>query len=73
VRFLLDVGDTVRQYRIDSLLSQEELAALCVVHRSYITEVENGKRNISLLTLQKIALALDIEPWKLLSTAPAKE
>ncbi len=64
--FLTAVGEAVRQRRIDALLSQEELGMRCGVHRTYITEIENGMRNISLLTVCKVAQALNVEAWELL-------
>lgn len=51
-------GITIRYYRIRQNLSQEELAELSGLHRTYISEVERGERNISLENMHKIALAL---------------
>lgn len=65
-KFLLSLGETVRQRRLDLCISQEELAARCTMHRTYITDVESGYRNVSLLTLLKIADGLQTEPWELL-------
>lgn len=56
----------MRVVRVGQNLSQDELAKRCGVHRTYITEIENGQRNISLLTLERIALALDVVAWQLL-------
>jgi transcriptional regulator with XRE-family HTH domain len=47
-------------------LSQEETADKCGLHRTYIGTIERGKRNITLRTLQQIASALRVEPFKLL-------
>jgi transcriptional regulator with XRE-family HTH domain len=68
-KFLLAVGETIRSRRLKLSLSQEELGARCDVHRTYITEIENGMRNISLLTLQSLAHGLGLEPWQLLQFA----
>jgi len=41
-------------------LSQEDLAELVGVHRTYIGTVERGEKNISLMTVRKFALAMDL-------------
>ncbi|WP_071190865.1 helix-turn-helix transcriptional regulator [Trichormus sp. NMC-1] len=55
-------GDCLRQIRQGRGLSQEELAHLCHLDRSYVGGVERGERNISLLNIHKIADALNISP-----------
>lgn len=52
-------GLRVRHYRKLKSLSQEELADLCDLHRTYIGSVERGERNITLLNAEKIAESLD--------------
>ncbi|MBN4079517.1 helix-turn-helix transcriptional regulator [Beggiatoa alba] len=52
-------GQRVRRYRKLRKLSQEDLAALCKLHRTYIGSVERGERNITLINAEKIAAALD--------------
>ncbi|PRW96626.1 transcriptional regulator [Pseudomonas fragi] len=51
-------GQKVRSFRKLKNISQEELAALCGLHRTYIGSVERGERNITLLNAEKIAHAL---------------
>ncbi|MEA5575985.1 helix-turn-helix transcriptional regulator [Anabaena sp. UHCC 0451] len=55
-------GSRLRQIRQNLELSQEELAHLCNLDRSYIGGVERGERNISLVNIHKIADALNISP-----------
>ena len=53
-------GHTVRERRLDRNLSQEDLADLCCLHRTYISDIELGKRNVSLTNIEKVAIALGI-------------
>ena len=55
----------VRQYRINKGLSQEKLAELAGLHRTYISALECQRRNISIDNIQKIADALDIDAYLL--------
>ena len=59
-------GDNVREIRIQKNLSQEKLAELSGLHRTYISGIERCGRNISLENVQRIADALEIETYKLL-------
>lgn len=52
-------GQKVRHFRLLRKLSQEELADLCNLHRTYIGCVERGERNITLINAEKIANALE--------------
>lgn len=54
-------GSKVRKNRLKKKLSQEKLAELANLHRTYISQIESGKRNIALKNIEKIAEALDIE------------
>ena len=56
----LKVGNRIKQLRNEQGLSQEKLALKSEVDRTYIASVENGKRNISIVTLEKIINSLDI-------------
>ncbi len=55
------VGKNIRAYRERLGLSQEAFADKAGLHRTYITQVEQGKRNISLSTIFRIAEALHVE------------
>ncbi len=59
----------LRKARIAQTLSQEELAASAGLHRTYISSIERGERNISIDNMQKLAVALGIPlPILLLDT-----
>ena len=53
-------GHAIRKLRNDAGISQETFAAMCDLHRTYISDVELGKRNVSLEKIQKMAEALNI-------------
>ena len=55
----------IRKYRLEKGYSQEQLAELCNLHRTYISLVELNKKNISLKNIYIIADALEIEVYKL--------
>ena len=52
-------GKRVRKYRLEKDLSQEELAHEAESNRTYISDVERGTRNPSIIVVERIALALD--------------
>ena len=54
------VGTRIRQIRKSKKISQEALANICELDRTYITSVECGKRNISIINLEKITDALGV-------------
>lgn len=57
-----EFGRRLRQLRLDRGLSQEALADLAEIHRTYIGSVERGERNIALDNINAIADALKISP-----------
>ena len=59
-------SSNVRFYRMKLKLSQEALAEKANLHRTYISDIERGQRNVSLENIYNIALALEIEPYMLL-------
>jgi transcriptional regulator with XRE-family HTH domain len=61
------IGRNMRKLRKRLGISQEELAALSGLHRTYIGGIERGERNITVKTLQIIANALKVSPEVLLS------
>ena len=69
-RALADVfvrfGERLRKVRQKKGLSQEALADLAGLHRTYVSSVERGKRNISLANIEKLAKALQVSMAKLM-------
>lgn len=57
---LCQFGAAVRKLRREKNISQEQLADMCCLHRTYISDVELGKRNVSLENIAKMASALGI-------------
>ena len=58
---LIRFGEKVRELRIKKKLSQEQLAHLADVHRTYIGMIERAEKNITLINIEKIANALETE------------
>lgn len=56
----------IKLFRFEKKISQEELAFLCELDRTYISAVERCIWNVSLGNIEKIAEALKVEPWRLL-------
>lgn len=54
------VGKRVKELRNKLGVSQEELADLAGLDRTYITSVESGRRNISIVNIEKLAKALNV-------------
>lgn len=54
------VGKRVKELRNRLGVSQEELADLAGLDRTYITSVECGKRNISIVNIEKLSIALKV-------------
>lgn len=57
---LLLLGVTIRRFRQGLHISQEELAERAGLHRTYLSDVERGNRNLSFLSLRSIARGLGI-------------
>lgn len=54
-------GQRIRQIRMLKKLSQEQLALMADLHRTYIGMIERGEKNITLLNIEKLSNALAIE------------
>ena len=59
-------GVNLRRIRLDKGISQEKLADLAGRHRTYISSVERGERNVTLETIERLAKALGVSMSKLM-------
>ncbi|MDM8214532.1 helix-turn-helix transcriptional regulator, partial [Enterococcus hirae] len=55
------VSENIKSLRKEKKYSQEELAELSGLHRTYISQIERGVKNPTIKNLEKIACALDID------------
>lgn len=62
----LAFGLRVRQVRLSRGLSQERLAELAGLHRTYVSSLERGQRNVGLENIHALAKALDVPASELL-------
>ncbi len=60
------LGKRIKDLRVEQGFSQEELASKSLLHRTYISDIERGGRNVSIENVERIAKALDIDPSELL-------
>lgn len=63
------LGRAVRDFRSQRRISQEDLAHLSGMHRTYLGGIERGERNPSYQNLLRLAEALGVRPSELLSRA----
>jgi transcriptional regulator with XRE-family HTH domain len=61
------LGEKIREMRKQKGFSQEALAFKSGLHRTYISDIERGFRNVSIENIEKIAKALSVGPKDLLS------
>jgi transcriptional regulator with XRE-family HTH domain len=59
-KILKTFGQSVKKYRLKRGWSQETLGKMTGLHRTYIGSIERHERNISLLNIEKIAIALRV-------------
>lgn len=62
IEMKVKVGKRITQLRKAKNLSQEKFSYEADMERTYLTHIENGRKNISLSTLQKILVALNVSP-----------
>jgi transcriptional regulator with XRE-family HTH domain len=54
-------GDAVRGRREELSLTQEDLADRAGIHRTYVSDIERGSRNVSLINIERLAAALSMK------------
>ena len=59
-------ASNVRRLRLEAGMSQEELAERAGVHRTYVGMLERGEKNVTIYNIERIAMALLVEPFVLL-------
>lgn len=60
------LGMNIREVRLLVGISQEKLADMAGLHRTYIGSVERGERNVSIENIVAIAKALSVNPTRLI-------
>jgi transcriptional regulator with XRE-family HTH domain len=60
------LGKKIKELRLRAGYSQEELASKAGLHRTYMSDIERGERNVSVENIKKIADALNVDPSELL-------
>lgn len=68
-RALVALGRAIREIRLSKGISQEKLALLAEVDRSYVGRIERGDNNVAVLTLARLAAALETSLAKLMQKA----
>lgn len=58
---LQNFGKSVRYFRKQKNISQEKLAEIAGLHRTYIGMIERGEKNITLLNIERLVVALSVE------------
>lgn len=54
------IGQRIKELRAIADISQMKLADACDLDRTYINSIENGRRNVSIVNIEKIAKALNV-------------
>ena len=62
-------GVVLQKVRTQVGMSQEELSNRSGLHRTYISDIERGMRNVSLRNIEKLAKALGVPAWQLIRIA----
>ncbi|MFF8803135.1 MULTISPECIES: helix-turn-helix domain-containing protein [unclassified Methylobacterium] len=55
----------VRRIRTEKGLTQDALADLCELDRTYVGSIERGQRNLTIDSLERLSNGLGVEPWQL--------
>lgn len=54
-------GLAIRKFRYEKHISQETFADMCGLHRTYISDIERGTRNVSIENIDRMARALEVK------------
>lgn len=73
IEFLKLLGNRVRLFRKALGISQERLAELAGIHPTYVSNIENGKANASIVIYRRVADGLGVPLSQLFDVAQAKE
>ncbi len=65
----LRIGQRIKELREKAEMSQKDLAYTADLDRSYIASIENGQRNVSIINIEKIAIALGVSLKELFNDA----
>lgn len=68
---LKSFGNRIKTIRLEKGISQEQLGQLAELDRTYISGIERGLRNVSLINIERLATALNVEPAELLKFSEA--
>ena len=60
------VGKNLTRLRGERNMTQKEIAAISGISQQYLSGLERGKRNPTIITIYEISLALDVDPMELL-------
>jgi transcriptional regulator with XRE-family HTH domain len=63
------LGRAIRRHRLAARLSQEDLAERSQLHRTYVSLVERGQRNVTVEALRRIGDAVGVPAWRILADA----
>ena len=72
IRFVRQFGEKVRNLRETKGMSQEELANAADLHRTHISLIERGQRSVRLETIERLAVALKVQPSDLMPEIRSK-
>lgn len=67
-----ELGQVIRKHRLAAGLSQEQLAERSGLHWTYVSQIESGKRNLSVNVLRRIAGALETPASTLIADAESE-
>ena len=60
----IKIGKRLKELRTEKNLSQEKFSFVCELDRTYIASIEQGKRNVSVVNIEKIASSLDMSIYE---------